>query len=268
MRIDLNGIKEEDKVLANSLINKFKAGDFCIGNPGEGLKQQLSKLELEQDKRKAGKLEWGLKDPQLETDIALTKAGIIGEEQLAEYLAILCRGDDKLSGIVFFTSLSYKRDYQQEEEYIPDTDFILVYGKNVLIIDAKNIKTSPFVEITLEDGFIKTVEKGKELIPVKRSTPVWKQIFKEKGIEYDSMTGYVCIVNDTGALIESSMWYDDLTLIHISNLRQVLGEWVDWCNEHYDNILSLKMLTELAKGQILKETTGLDLSLFRQKFGV
>ena len=52
MKLNKDGIREEDKKLAISLYNYLKAGSRVIGNPSEGLKETLKKLEAEEGKGK------------------------------------------------------------------------------------------------------------------------------------------------------------------------------------------------------------------------
>ena len=45
MKLVLDGIKPEDKNLAINVMNYLKSGNRVIGDPGEGLRQTLAKLE-------------------------------------------------------------------------------------------------------------------------------------------------------------------------------------------------------------------------------
>ena len=107
MKLVLDGIKPEDKNLAINVMNYLKSGNRVIGDPGEGLKQTLAKLEEQKANRDFGILDWKTVDADLEEQISKTKAGIRGEEQLCEYLATLIKYDDKLDGLIAFASLAY-----------------------------------------------------------------------------------------------------------------------------------------------------------------
>ena len=245
-----DGIKPEDKNLAVNVRNYLVAGNRVIGDPGEGLRQTLSKLEEKLNSKEVGILDWGVKDALLEKQIALTKAGIKGEEDLCTYLATLIKYDDKLNGLVAFASLSYELE-NNNKDYIPDTDTLLVYGRNLLVVDAKNLKTKPGQSLILIDGVIMDADKGKEIIEVHPSTHIWTKVMEQNNIPIDSIDGYVCIVNDTEVeIIKDESWYTSNTkLIHINELRSILEQWV----EGKDNTLYLNMLTEIAKAQIKEE---------------
>ena len=265
MKLVQDGIKPEDKQLAINVRNYLINGNRVIGDPGEGLKQTLKKLEEQRDSKIIGKADWFMKDTDLEEQISKTVAGIKGEESLCEYLTRLIKYDDDLNGLIAFASLSY----QQEDntlDYIPDTDTLLVYGKHLLVIDAKNIKTKPNKPLMLCSGVV-VDDKGKEILEVHPSTHIWERVMENAGIEIESIDGYVCIVNDTKTeIIRTEEWYECHTkLIHISELKTILEEWV----ANKDNTLYLNMLTEIAKAQIKKEKNlSMDLDAIKRKFNV
>lgn len=265
MKLVQDGIKPEDKQLAINVRNYLVSGNRVIGDPGEGLKQTLKKLEEQRDSKIIGKVDWFMKDTDLEEQISKTVAGIKGEESLCEYLTRLIKYDDDLNGLIAFASLSY----QQEDntlDYIPDTDTLLVYGKHLLVIDAKNIKTKPNKPLMLCSGVV-VDDKGKEILEVHPSTHIWERVMKNANIEIESIDGYVCIVNDTETeIIRTEEWYECHTkLIHISELKTILEEWV----ANKDNTLYLNMLTEIAKAQIKKEKNlSMDLDAIKRKFNV
>lgn len=266
MKINKDGISEEDHEYALRILQQLRMGKRCIGNPAEGLKKTLMDLEKKGNKEH-GETEFVLNDIELKGQIAKLKAGITGEETLAEYMERLCKLNPKINNIVLFASLSYEQE-DNDKDYIPDTDFLAIYGTNIMVIDAKNITTSPQVPIYLEDGVVKTPTK--ELIEVRPSTYLWQKVFDKNQIEYSSIDGSICIVNKTGATIYKNQdWYAGHTkLIHISELEKFLIDWIDRCDEKGDNTTSLKLLTQIAKTQIKQETSGLDLSKMKLKFGV
>ncbi len=267
MKLNQDGIREEDKQLAINVRNYLVSGNRVIGDPGEGLKQTLSELEKRRDNREFGKDDWFMKDPELESQISKTKAGILGEEQLADYLTRLIKYDDKLNGLVAFASLSYDLGKSEDLGYIPDTDTLLVYGNNILVVDAKNIKIKQGQALMLLEGCVVDAEKGKEIIEVHSSTHIWEKVMANAGIPLESIDGYVCIVNDTPVeIVRNEEWYESHTkLIHISELKGILEEWVIGKN----NDLSLKMLTEISKAQIKKEKNiSFDVDAIKRKYGV
>lgn len=338
MRLNQDGITPENKQMAINVRNHLIAGNRVIGDPGEGLRQTLATLENARDNRIFGKSDWKMKDPEIDSQISKTKAGIKGEEDLCEYLARLIKYDDNLNGLVAFASLAYQfenknvesfvnslenititsidrvndnqivitysnsmrvyikeQDYIENEnyiktsspgdvirqfaltvdepqkdsdkDYIPDTDTLLVYGNNLLVVDAKNIKVKPNQTLMLCDGVVIDADKGKEILEVHPSTHIWTEAMKRAGIPLESIDGYVCIVGDTPVdIIRDETWYKSHTkLIHISELKSILEEWV----KNKDNTLSLKMLTEIAKAQIKKENDiSFDVSRIKREFGI
>ena len=185
---------------------------------------------------------------------------------LCDYLSTLLKYDDKLEGIVAFASLSYEQD-NNALDYIPDTDVLLVYGRNVLILDAKNIKVKPNQELAIEGQSIIETAKGKEILEVHSSVPIWKRVFNKANIQIDSIDGMVCIVGKTPiTIVRDEMWEHSTTKpIHIAELRSVLHEWVSG----KDNTLRLDILTEVAKAQIKEEKTlGLNLDAMKKELGI
>lgn len=266
MKLNQDGIRPEDKQLAINVLNYLKAGNRVIGDPGEGLRQTLMKLEEERDNKNYGITDWVMKDSELESQISKTRAGILGEEKLCEYLATLIKYDDNLDGLVAFASLSYELE-NNTKDYIPDTDTLLVYGNHLLVIDAKNLKTKPGQSLMLLDGVVVDADKGKEILEVHPSTHIWINIMQNAGIPVESIDGYVCIVNDTEVeIVKTDEWYESHTkLIHISELKQILENWV----QGKDNKASLKLLTEISKAQIKKEKEiSFDVDCIKRKFGV
>lgn len=266
MKLIQDGINPEDKNLAINVRNYLISGNRVIGDPGEGLRQTLKTLEERRDSRVVGKDEWFMKDTELEDQIAKTSAGIKGEEQLCEHLTRLVKYNDNLNGLIAFASLSYQQGDDNPLDYIPDTDTLLVYGKNLLIIDAKNLKIKPNKQLMLTDGLI-VDEKGKEVLEVHPSTHIWERAMNKAGIDIESIDGYVCIVSDTPVeIIRTDEWYESHTkLIHISELKGILEEWV----ASKDNTLYLNMLTEIAKAQIKKEKQlSIDIDSIKRKFGI
>lgn len=266
MRLNQDGIRPEDKQLAIKVRNYLIAGSRVIGDPGEGLRQTLAKLEEQKNSKVYTAIDWRVKDAELESQISKTKAGIDGEEKLCEYLASLIKYDDKLDGLIAFASLSYELE-NNDKDYIPDTDTLLVYGNHLLVVDAKNLKTKPGQSLMLLDGVVVDAEKGKEILEVHPSTHIWTKVMQNARIPIESIDGYVCIVNDNEVeIVRTDEWYESHTkLIHIAELRSVLEEWV----EGKDNTASLKLLTEIAKAQIKKEKNiSFDVDSIKRKFNI
>lgn len=264
MILNKNNIKPEDRDLALQIRNHLINGQMVIGNPGLGLKKTLIELENKRDSRVFGKSEWVMKDAELEARVAMTKAGIEGEERLCEYLSRVLKYDNELRGLVAFASLAYEPD--TDLDYIPDTDTMLVFGRNLLVVDAKNLRTRPNKALKLENGIIVN-DGGKEVLKVKPSTHIWVNVLKQAGIQLDSIDGYVCIVSDTETkIIRNEEWYHSHTkLIHVSELLDILHEWV----KGKDNTFYLDILTEIAKSQIREEKQlSIDIEAIKKQFGV
>lgn len=271
MIIDKNNISDEDKILAVRIMNEIRSGKRCIGNPAEGLKKTLSDLEKKAENTNSSETDFELVDKSLSSDIALVKAGINGEEQFSDYVTKLLKHCQKeLNGIIFLSSLTIDNG-SNNLDYIPDTDFLAVYGNNIMVIDAKNIRTDKSVPIFLSKDNEICSPRG-VLLELRPSTYLWRSFLQKKGIEYNLIEGYACIVNKTGATIFRNMdWYNsENKLIHISQLKEILLDW----KERIDKIegepkLSLRLLTELVKTQIRKnKPENKDLEDFRLKFGV
>lgn len=267
MRLNQDNIKLEDRQIAINIRNHLISGNRVLGNPGEGLRQTLSELENRRDNREFSRTDWIVKDVELDNQISQTKAGIVGEEKLCEYLTTLIKYDDKLRGLVAFASLAYDFGDGNNKDYIPDTDTLLVYGNHILVVDAKNLKTKPNQALMLVDGSVIDADKGKELITVSPSTHIWERVMKNANIPLASIDGYVCIVNDTPVeIIRTDEWYESHTkLIHIRELKSILEEWV----EDKNDTLYLNMLTEIAKAQIKKEkNVQFDVDSIKRQFGI
>ena len=223
MKLNQNGIKTEDKQLALNVRNYLISGNRVLGNPGYGLQQTLSKLEHKRDNTNLSITDWAVKDSLLNQQISLTKAGILGEEKLCEYLSTLIKYDDNLNGLVAFASLAYDFGEENDKDYIPDTDTLLVFGKHLLVVDAKNLKTKPNQALMLLNGCVIDADKGKELIEVHPSTHIWQKVMSNAGIEIESIDGYVCIVQIEGIDNDMVIIYADYSVCN-DNIDE--GYWV------------------------------------------
>ena len=154
MKINLDGIKSEDKQLAINVLNYIKAGNRVIGDPGEGLRQTLAELENKRDSRVFGKSDWEMKDPELESQISKTKAGIKGEEDLCDYLTRLIKYNDKLEGVVAFASLAYKFEDKNKANYVQSLENAKLLN-TLVTSDIVNLSYSNGMKITVstEDYF-------------------------------------------------------------------------------------------------------------------
>lgn len=267
MHIIKDFIEDEDKLTALLVMNRLKSGDRVFGNPGEGLKQTLKNLEEEYDKKEKNKnaLDFLPNDEEYKSQCNKLKAGINGEETLAEYFEKIIKHDKELQDIILFASLSDPEQSDENQGYISDSDFVAIYGNNILILDAKNINTNPELPIYLDGNDLVTVG-GVSLLELHPSIYVWKRIFQKNNITYTSIHGCTVIVNKKGACVwKNQDWHkSDVKPIHISELVDFLHDWVK--DKSPDTNLS--MLTILSKMQIKKEKSNLNLSYTRKRFGI
>lgn len=256
--IDKNGIKEEDKELALKIIKELRNGKRVFGNPGEGLRITLKKLEqCLLDKNSNNPLVWKTKNKNIMQEISRVKAGINGEIRLASYIEQIIKNDPKLHGIIFFASLS-SIDTETEEQlgYIPDTDFIAVYGKNIMILDAKNITISENNPIYIDNNFLKT--PSSVIMELKSSKYIWENIFRKENFN-GKIDGCTVLISDNKTLIyKNEEWYKNpCRPIFVGDLREFLIEWI---SKIKDTALSLKLLTIISNTQIRKKKSDIKFS--------
>ena len=265
----IKDVDDSMKVEALSVLNALKMGKRVFGNVAEGLKLTLKNKEKELEKLESNKskLEVLSVGDDLRSDIKMLKAGIKGEEDLAEYLEQIIKYDKDLRDIVFFASLSDPEQNNGGDDYISDSDFIAVYGNNILIMDAKNIRTNPEIPIYLQDNLLVSAS-GQEMLELHSSTHIWRNIFDKYGLDMTEIgvRGCVVIVNTTGALIwKNDTWFrSNVKPIHMADLVDFLKTWI----EGKDNQTSLKLLTTIANMQIKKEKSRLNLSQTMKRFGI
>lgn len=265
MKIIKDFVPDEDKLIALRVINRLKVGDRVFGNPGEGLKITLKKLEESHENalKNKNELDFLDNDESYKEQMRKLKAGINGEETLAEYFEKIIKHDEKLQDIICFASLSDPE--QSAEDYISDSDFVAVYGNHILILDAKNINTNPELPIYLDNGNLATVG-GSVILELHPSIYVWKNIFKKNNCSYITMHGCTVIVNKKGACIwKNQEWHkSDVKPLHISDLVNFLHEWI----KDKSPETNISLLTTLSKMQIKKEESALDLKNARKRFNV
>lgn len=262
MRILKSNVLESDRAYAYDILNRLRSGARVFGKPAEGLKKTL--LSLEENAPEEDSFDsttFNLNDSDYQEKIAKLKKGIKGEETLAEYFEKVIRLDSKLSDIIVFASLG---DEDTDKDYIPDTDFLCVYGNNIMIIDAKAINTKSDIPIFVSGrGIYSALNHDVPILEVNSSVPVWN----DKLHDFDTrIDGCVCIINKTGAEIFRDQEWVDSTIrpVHISELLDYLHSWV----EDKDPTFDLSLLVEIAKQQIQEEKSSLDLTYGKRLFGV
>lgn len=267
MRIIKDNIPDEDKALALKILNRLKVGDRVFGNVAEGLKDTLKKTEDAMANADANRdaLDYMDNDADYKKQISLLKAGINGEEALGEYFEKVIKYDKELQDIVCFASLSDPDQDSGNGEYISDSDFVAVYGDNILILDAKNIRTNPDLPIYLDGDDLVTVG-GQLVMELHPSVHIWRNIFQRYNCTYLTIHGCVVIVNKTGACVwKNDIWQSsEVKPLHISELVQFLHEWI----KDKEPTINLSLLTAISKMQIRKESTSLDLSSARRRFHI
>ena len=139
------------------------------------------------------------------------------------------------------------------------------YPDNILILDAKNINTSPEIPIYLDNNVLMSAG-AKEIIKFHPATYIWKNIFIKNNIKYSTLTGCVVIVNKRGACIwKNKEWYtSDVKPIHISDLVNFLHSWIEDKNPE----INLSLLVTLSKMQIKKEKSSLNIKNKMKRFGI
>lgn len=264
MKVDKSGITDDIKPQAQRLLNQMKIGTRVFGNPAEGLRMTLKELDKKRSERKNDPLDFSVDDGDIKADIAKVKAGIDGEVALAEYIQKLIRLDEDLDGLLVFASLS-DATQENDKDYIPDTDFIAVYGNHILVLDAKNIRTHPENPVFIKDGSLKNMNSVliEEITP---STSFWKSYFKKRNVRIGSIDGYMVIYNKVGAtILKNADWHKSGSKpIHVGDLRDTLKEWI----KDKDGTASLRILTELSISQIKKPKSDIDLDAAFKKFGL
>lgn len=256
---DWENIADEDKPLAISIVKQLRMGDRVFGNPAEGLKITLKSLESkkEEESKNHNILDFMEDSSEWDDDIRKIKAGIKGEEDLAEYFERIVKYQDHLQDVIIFASLSDPNHNNGGEDYISDSDFIAVYGNSLLVLDAKNIRTNPELPIYLNENDELLTVGGSVILELHPSTKVWNGILRRQGALFHSISGCVVIVNKQGALVwKNEFWKkSDAKPIHISELVDFLLEWI----ENKDPKIDLSLLTAISKMQIRKKemNTGL-----------
>lgn len=266
MQLIKSSLTQENREIAFDIANKLRAGNRLFGSPAEGLKKTLSSLkEPEQDSYDS--LAYNTYDFDYIDEKNKLEAGIEGELALSEYLEKIIRLDPKLEDLIVFASLG---DTEKLDNfgYIPDTDFLCVYGNKVLTIDAKNVKTSrktPLQILYSEEGeaIYSTKKLDQPFLEVNASVPFWQEALEEYDVRYD---GLVCIINRTGAkIIMDDNWEKSyIKPIHIENLLDYLHKWAG----EKEAVVELNLLADIAKHQIEPKTSDMNLSLAKIDFGI
>lgn len=247
---DRESIDERDLPMCKKIIDRIRIGDRVIGNPALGLKETLEKREKELEELQSSQ------DPlsvlnvgdEINDEIRLLRAGIKGEETLAEYIEQVVKHDPELQHVIFFASMSDPNQNSGGEDYTSDSDFVAVYGDNILIIDAKNIATNPEIPLYL-DGNTLCAAGGTEVLELHSANYIWRNILA--GLPVASIEGCAVIVNKRGATIwKNKEWHKaDVKPIHLSDFVLFLHNWIkDKTPETH-----LSLLLRLSKMQIKKE---------------
>lgn len=262
MKVIKHNVTEDDKRLALDILNRLRMGDRVFGSPAQGLKKTLLKLDNEKPESDTfDNVTWNLKDSEYEGEIAKLKKGIEGEKTLAEYFQKIIRLDNSLNNLIVFASLG---DETTEKDYIPDTDFLCVYGNNLLVVDAKAISTNPEIPLFVKGNAIYTaLNHDVPILEVNSSKEVWEEKTKEFTPQID---GCICIINKAGSeIFKDEEWETSfIKPIHISELVDFLHEWI----KDKSPVFDLALLVTIAKTQIQEEKSNLDLTYAKRMFGV
>lgn len=266
MRILKENVKAEDKKQALDLLNKLRAGDRVFGSPAESLRKTLAKMEENAPKEDSlDDISYNLDDRDYAGEIAKLKKGIKGEETLSQYFEKVIRLDPILSDIIIFASLG---DLDTDKDYIPDTDFLAIYGNHLLTIDAKAINTNPDIPLFVDgDAIFSGMDHDKPILEVNPQVPVWKKMMaKEYDGDIGSIRGCVCIINKNGASIfrDDEWLHSDIKPIHINELVDFLHSWV----KDKEPVFDLELLVKIMNKQVKKNESSIDLSYGKRLLGV
>lgn len=260
MKIIKSNVRESDTSYAYDILNKLRSGTRVFGKPAEGLRKTLMSLE-EPEKDSFDSAAFNLNDKEYQEQVAKLKKGIKGEETLAEYFEKIIRLDSELQDIIVFASLG---DEDSGKDYIPDTDFLCVYGDNLLAVDAKAINTNPEIPIFVSgNGIFSALNHNVPILEVNSSVQVWYNILR--GFDLN-ISGCTCIINKSGAeIFRDQDWLDsNIKPVHISELLDFLHDWA----ANKEPVFDLSLLVEIAKQQIQEERSSLDLTYGKRVFGV
>ena len=267
MRLIKSSVSPENREIAFDLANKLRAGKRVFGSPAEGLKHTLSNLK-EPEEDSYDSIAYNTYDFDYIDEKNKLEAGIDGEKELSQYLEKIIRLDPKLEDLIVFASLG---DTTRLDNlgYIPDTDFLCVYGTKILALDAKNVKTSKksqYQVLSDEDGkeAIYNIKKLDEpFLEVNASIPWWQEELAEYDLSYD---GAVCFVNRSGAtFVRDDIWQSSyIKPVHVSELVDFLHDWID----EDAAVVELNLLADIANHQIQPETSDIDLSVAKAEFGI
>lgn len=254
MKIIKSNVAPDDIELAYSILSKLRMGDRVFGAPAEGLKHTLKHLEEHKPKEDSyDSTAYNLSDKEYDTEVAKLKKGIKGEETLAEYFEKLVRLDDKLSDLIIFSSLGQEKEGL---DYIPDTDFLCVYGCDLMCVDAKAVNTKPEVDVYVSGDGIYAGKKEEPIVEVNSQATYWrKELSHNKNL--GTVNGCVCIINRAGAtILRNDDWkYSDIKPVHISELQDFLTDWIKEKTPEVD----LSLLVDIAKEQIKQQDSGFNL---------
>lgn len=264
MHLNKNNVLPEDKKRAVELINALRGGTRVFGSPAQALKIQLKELEKHApEEDSADSVDYNLDDSEYKSQLMKIKAGIKGEEGLADYFKKIIKLDPTINDMLVFASLGDTQDLEGKD-YISDTDFICLYGKHLLCVDAKNVKTTPKVQLFVQGNGVFSEKNEEE--PIYESNPqtsVWKTFLGDSIQTYEGIT---CIINKSGANICKDVAWNSSPIrpVHISELYDYIIKWVRNKTPDYD----LATLLAITSHLVTPERSGLNLSRAKRLLGV
>ena len=259
MKIVKDGVAEEDRAYAMDILCKLRAGNRVFGSPAAALSKTLSHLEENAPAKDSNEdIHYYLNNKEYEAKVSKLKKGIKGEKTLAEYFEKIIRLDKSLSDIIAIASLGSEGN--GDEEYISDTDFLILYGNNILIVDSKCINTNPSIPLFVRGhGVYSAVNHDEPILEVNPATHYWKKtIANEYHKEIGYVNGCVVIINKSGAQIfkDGEWWKSDIKPLHISELVDYLKTWIDGKEPTVD----LALLVTIMKHQVWAQKSTMDLT--------
>lgn len=264
MHLNKNNVALEDKKRAVEIVNALRGGTRVFGSPAQALKIQLKELEKHApEEDSADSVDYNLDDSDYKSQLSRLKAGIKGEEGLADYFKKIIKLDPTINDMLVFASLGDTQDLDNKE-YISDTDFICLYGKHLLCVDAKNVKTTPRVTLYVQgNGVFSEKNEEEPIYESNPQTPIWKQFL---GDSIETYEGITCIINKSGASISRDVAWNSSPIrpVHISELYDYITKWIRTKEPNYD----LTTLLAITSHLVTPERSGLDLSRAKRLLGV
>lgn len=255
---------------ARIISSRIHNGKRILGKPARGLYKTLQKIEADGPSF-ISKLPIQTVDTDYKQTISKMKAGIKGEEQLGDVLAFEA---NKFDTLVCFASTSIGSDKGSNQTnldnkgYIPDTDFVLVCGDSILVLDAKNCYSKTPIQVIKEgdfdtgrDTFSIKDASSKTLVPnILSSTHLWINYLNTfDGLIFDDdIYEDVVLVNNQPkmSIFKNQDYYDaPFRVVHVQEIDKILTDFIkDAKNNNTFNLYLLAIIYQ----NLIKEDSDID----------